>query len=431
MRVLRARLYERELAEQQAKIASERKAQVGSGERSEKIRTYNFPQGRVTDHRIKLTSHNLDGVLGGDLAEFTERSLPRRSGSGCRGCRRRLSLAVPRWHRYARRWRPRSTPWRLPAWTSRGSTPRCCWVRRWGAGGRLWSRIRRRRCRPAAARAFGEMVRRRLRREPVAYILGRKGFREIELAVDRRVLIPRPETELLVEVALERRPGRGAGRRHRLGRDRAGGGRRAAGVRGRRDRHLARGAGNGARERRAPRPRRPRALRRRHRPRERGASTSSSPTSPTSPSRDWAAPRSPRSPSGSPTRRCSPGPTASTPTAPSSLPAWSSFGADRTPKLDHARCDRARGGGGAGVGGGGARSGGRVRRGRDAQGLGGDRAGSGGGAMSTRGRSRDRQLDAGGEAAAALERCIEAGGVASSPPTGSTGSPATRSTRRR
>ena len=61
---------------------------------------------------------------------------------------------------------------------------------------------------PAAARCFGEMVRRRLRREPVAYILGRKGFRRIELAVDRRVLIPRPETELLVELALELRPRR-------------------------------------------------------------------------------------------------------------------------------------------------------------------------------------------------------------------------------
>ncbi|HET8814743.1 MAG TPA: peptide chain release factor 1 [Solirubrobacterales bacterium] len=72
MRVLRARLYERELAEQQAKIASERKAQVGTGERSEKVRTYNFPQGRVTDHRIKHTSHNLDGVLAGELGEFTE-----------------------------------------------------------------------------------------------------------------------------------------------------------------------------------------------------------------------------------------------------------------------------------------------------------------------------------------------------------------------
>ncbi|HXQ89800.1 MAG TPA: peptide chain release factor N(5)-glutamine methyltransferase [Solirubrobacterales bacterium] len=61
---------------------------------------------------------------------------------------------------------------------------------------------------PAAARRFGEMVRRRLRREPVAYILERKGFRGIELAVDRRVLIPRPETELLVELALELRPAR-------------------------------------------------------------------------------------------------------------------------------------------------------------------------------------------------------------------------------
>jgi release factor glutamine methyltransferase len=61
---------------------------------------------------------------------------------------------------------------------------------------------------PAAARSFGAMVRRRLRREPVAYILGRKGFRRIELAMDGRVLIPRPETELLVEVALELQPGR-------------------------------------------------------------------------------------------------------------------------------------------------------------------------------------------------------------------------------
>ena len=59
---------------------------------------------------------------------------------------------------------------------------------------------------PAAGRRFGEMVRRRLRREPVAYILGRKGFRNLDLAVDRRVLIPRPETELLVDLALELRP---------------------------------------------------------------------------------------------------------------------------------------------------------------------------------------------------------------------------------
>jgi peptide chain release factor 1 len=71
MRVLRARLLEKQIAEQQEQIASERKAQVGSGERAEKVRTYNFPQGRITDHRIKYTSHNLDGVLNGELEEFT------------------------------------------------------------------------------------------------------------------------------------------------------------------------------------------------------------------------------------------------------------------------------------------------------------------------------------------------------------------------
>ena len=72
MRVLRARLLEREIAEQQAKIASERRAQVGTGERSEKIRTYNFPQDRVTDHRVKLTASGVDRVLGGELDEFTD-----------------------------------------------------------------------------------------------------------------------------------------------------------------------------------------------------------------------------------------------------------------------------------------------------------------------------------------------------------------------
>ncbi len=72
MRVLRARIYERALEEQMAEISAERRSQVGSGQRSEKIRTYNFPQGRVTDHRIKLTAHNLDEVLGGTLNEFTD-----------------------------------------------------------------------------------------------------------------------------------------------------------------------------------------------------------------------------------------------------------------------------------------------------------------------------------------------------------------------
>jgi len=72
MRVLRARLFERKMAEQQAEIAAVRRSQVGTGERSEKIRTYNYPQGRVTDHRVKVTAHNFDEVMAGDLREFTD-----------------------------------------------------------------------------------------------------------------------------------------------------------------------------------------------------------------------------------------------------------------------------------------------------------------------------------------------------------------------
>ncbi len=71
MRVLRARIYEAALAEQQAAWSADRKAQVGTGDRAEKIRTYNYGERRVTDHRIKLTAHNLDAVLEGELDEFT------------------------------------------------------------------------------------------------------------------------------------------------------------------------------------------------------------------------------------------------------------------------------------------------------------------------------------------------------------------------
>jgi peptide chain release factor 1 len=71
MRVLRARLYERALAEQQAELAASRQAQVGTGERAEKIRTYNYPEKRVKDHRINYLSHNLDGILMGELDELT------------------------------------------------------------------------------------------------------------------------------------------------------------------------------------------------------------------------------------------------------------------------------------------------------------------------------------------------------------------------
>ena len=70
MRVLRARILEAAREEQAATVAADRKSQVGSGDRSERIRTYNFPQGRVTDHRIGLTLHKLDAILDGDLEEL-------------------------------------------------------------------------------------------------------------------------------------------------------------------------------------------------------------------------------------------------------------------------------------------------------------------------------------------------------------------------
>ena len=72
MRLLASRLYEIEREKQDADIARERKSQVGSGDRSEKIRTYNFPQGRVTDHRIGLTLYRIDAVLNGDLDELID-----------------------------------------------------------------------------------------------------------------------------------------------------------------------------------------------------------------------------------------------------------------------------------------------------------------------------------------------------------------------
>lgn len=72
MKVLASKLYEMEYEKQRKEVENERRSQVGSGDRSEKIRTYNFPQGRVTDHRIKLTLHRLDAVLDGDLDEMID-----------------------------------------------------------------------------------------------------------------------------------------------------------------------------------------------------------------------------------------------------------------------------------------------------------------------------------------------------------------------
>ena len=72
LKVLRARIYEKEEAERKAKESKERREQIGSGDRSERIRTYNFPQNRVTDHRINLTLYKLDRFMDGEINEITE-----------------------------------------------------------------------------------------------------------------------------------------------------------------------------------------------------------------------------------------------------------------------------------------------------------------------------------------------------------------------
>ena len=72
MKILRSRIYESMREEREAKIAGERKSQVGTGDRSERIRTYNFPQGRVTDHRIGLTLYKLPQFMDGDLDEVID-----------------------------------------------------------------------------------------------------------------------------------------------------------------------------------------------------------------------------------------------------------------------------------------------------------------------------------------------------------------------
>lgn len=72
LQIMRAKLYEAKVREESDKYSAQRKSLIGSGDRSEKIRTYNFPQSRVTDHRINFTSHNLDGILNGQVGEITD-----------------------------------------------------------------------------------------------------------------------------------------------------------------------------------------------------------------------------------------------------------------------------------------------------------------------------------------------------------------------
>ena len=219
MRVLRARLYERALAEQQAALGASRLAQVGTGDRAEKIRTYNYGERRVKDHRINLLVHNLDEILLGELGELTDALQDDRSAAGWKSVPRADGGVAPATvgavlaAGAARLAAAGVDTARLDAELLLGSVLDA-------DRGRLV--IDRDVAVESAARDRLEaLLVRREAREPVAYILGRRAFRRLELSVDRRVLIPRPETELLVEVGALTGVGSAGGRR----RDRQRGGR--------------------------------------------------------------------------------------------------------------------------------------------------------------------------------------------------------------
>ena len=188
MRVLRARLYELEREKQQAALAATRRSQIGTGERAEKIRTYNFAENRVTDHRIHLTQHKLDRVLEGELDDFTEALAAeerRRALEAQRRRDRRRGAApgdgVPRRQGSGEPAAGRRAPAR------EGARPL---ARRVVHAPRPAARRRR------ARRATASSSRRRGEREPLAYVLGEWGFRRLTLTTDRRALVPRPETEV-------------------------------------------------------------------------------------------------------------------------------------------------------------------------------------------------------------------------------------------
>ena len=200
MRILRSRLLQAEQDRQHAEVSAARREQVKGGGRSEKIRTYNFKENRVTDHRIGLTLHALDRVLAGELDEIVDAlAADEREPSA----RRRVNVTSPTatWRATARRGRARDSrpPASSPPRPRRGSSSKRSRATPRPSGSTIADSRRPRAARPR----LWPMVERRVAGEPLQYVLGSWSFRGLDLMVDRRVLIPRPETEQVVEVALE------------------------------------------------------------------------------------------------------------------------------------------------------------------------------------------------------------------------------------
>jgi hypothetical protein len=192
MQVLRARLYEKMREEASGAEAEARKAMVGSGDRSERIRTYNFPQGRVTDHRIGLTLHKLGEVLEGPgLGELVDALIAEDEAKRTGGARR-VSTVAEALREAAARLAATSDSARLDAELLMAQALD---VSR--------SDLLLRHMGDSAPARFAGLVERRAAHEPVAYIRGRKEFFGRDFLVAPGVLIPRMDSETTVAAALE------------------------------------------------------------------------------------------------------------------------------------------------------------------------------------------------------------------------------------
>ena len=189
MKVLRSRLYEMEMQKQQDAIAKDRRSQVGTGERSEKIRTYNFKENRVTDHRVGFTMHQLDAALDGDLDELIDAAVSHFTSEKLKDATdgaKPSAVMTARRARSPRRARPCSRGRRSAPRTPR-STPRSSRATSSAGIARAASSgCATRRRRTSSQDRYAALVARRCRREPVAYIVGEREFWGLDFEVTPR-----------------------------------------------------------------------------------------------------------------------------------------------------------------------------------------------------------------------------------------------------
>ena len=206
MQVLRSRVYELERERVDAARASARKGQIGSGDRSQRIRTYNFPQGRVTDHRINMTLHKLDTVLEGARARRADRCADHRPPGQPIGGHGECLRRRPRrdWaKRSAMPCARRSGRWPRPGSRMPAAMHACLSPRRRASTPPTSSRGPSARLSADEQDRLQSMVARRCAREPVSRILGVREFYGRPFALSPATLDPRPDSETLIGAALD------------------------------------------------------------------------------------------------------------------------------------------------------------------------------------------------------------------------------------